>query len=47
LERKKKEELTDKVGIYSDKENENQLESFQDAKRANLITDRNILFNSK
>ena len=47
LERKKKEEMADKVGIDSDKEKENELEPFQDAKRSNIITDRNILFKSK
>lgn len=39
--------MADKVGIDSDKEKENELEPFQDAKRSNIITDRNILFKSK
>ena len=47
LERKKKEELADKVGIESDKEKENELESFQDNKRSSVVTDRNISFKSK
>ena len=47
LERKKKEKINDKVGIDSDKEKKNELEPFQDSKRANLVTDRNILFKSK
>ena len=47
LERMKKEELADKVGIESDKEKENELESFQDNKRSSVVTDRNISFKSK
>ena len=47
LERKKKEELADKVGIESEKKKENELESFQDNKRSAIITDRNISFKSK
>ena len=45
LERKKKEELADKVGIES--ENENELEPFQDNKRSSIFTDRNTSFKSK
>ena len=44
LERKKKEELADKVGIESDKEKENELEPFQDNKRISIITDTNIRY---
>ena len=47
LERKKKEELADKVGIESEKEKENELESFQDNKRGSILTDRNTSFKSK
>ena len=47
LERMKKEELADKVGIESDKEKENELESFQDNKRSSVVTDRNISFKTK
>ena len=47
LERKKKEELADKVGIESEKKKENELESFQDNKRSAIITDRNISFKLK
>ena len=44
LKRKKKEEIKDRVGIESDKEKENELESLQDSKRVSLITDRKINF---
>ena len=44
LERKKKEEIGDKVGFESDKEKENELEPFQDSRRISIITDRNISF---
>ena len=47
LERKKKEELADKVGIESEKEKENELEPFQDNKRGSILTDRNTSFKSK
>ena len=47
LERKKKEEMIDKVGIESDSERENELEPFQDSHRISIITDRNINFKSK
>ena len=47
LERKKKEELIDKMGIDSDKEKENDLEPLQDYKRNYIITDRNKNFKLK
>ena len=47
LERKKKEELIDKMGIDSDKEKENDLEPLQDNKRNYIITDRNTNFKLK
>ena len=49
LERKKKEQLADKVGIESEKEKEkeNELEPFQDNKRGSILTNRNTSFKSK
>ena len=47
LERKKKEEIIDKMGIDSDKEKENDLEPLQDNKRNYIITDRNTNFKLK
>ena len=41
LGRKKNEEISKKIGIDSEKEKENELETFQDIKRLTVITDRN------
>ena len=41
LGRKKNEEISKKIGIDSEKEKENELETFQDIKRITIITDRN------
>ena len=41
LGRKKIEEISKKIGIDSEKEKENELETFQDIKRLTVITDRN------
>ena len=47
LERKRKEEIKEKVGIEPVKEVKNELEPFQDLKRVSIITDRNISFKPK
>ena len=47
LERKKKEEITDKMGIDKDKEKESDLETLQDNKRNYIKTDRNANFKLK
>ena len=49
LERKKKEEISDRCGFEceKDKKKDNELEPFQDSKRVSIITDRNISFKSK
>ena len=49
LERKKKEEISDRCGFEceKDKQKDNELEPFQDSKRVSIITDRNICFKSK
>ena len=41
LGRKKNEEISKKMGVDSEKEKESQLETFQDVKRLNIVTDRN------
>ena len=41
LGRKKNEEISKKIGIDSEKEKENELETFQDVKRITILTDRN------
>jgi len=49
LERKKKEEISDRCGFEceKDKQKDNELEPFQDSKRVSIITDRNISFKPK